>query len=460
MTDGDQQTHQTILTPQFETGDPMTALFHYERTEERIARARRVIPNGASSAWRSVHGEAIVRAQGAYLWNAEGRRYIDCLCAWGPIVIGHCDPRVNQAVIDCISTVDLNAVGPHVGEVELAEAICEVMPCAERVAFCQSGTDTTLHAVHAVRALTGKQKLVKFHGCYHGWHDSLAVGVRYNAAGARGRSLTEPEGAGLHPGALSDVIVVEWNDLASVADVFATRAGELAGVVCEPYAQGFGCVAPAPGFLEGIRELCTRHGIPLVFDEVKTGFRHHVGGYQALCGVTPDITAFSKALGNGFAIGGVAGSAEIMAVFEIGHNGMEAVWDGTSNASPYAMAAGLATLRILRDGGVDRLNALGERMREGLREAVAATGVEATVTGVGASWMVYFLPAAPKNYREALLNNTKQATIYNHALREAGIMEPLVGLGDRRLCLAMTDDDVDETVEAARRALLKAKEAQ
>jgi glutamate-1-semialdehyde 2,1-aminomutase len=465
MTNIDQETHQSASTtqrknPRRETGAQMTTQVLDGWTEERIARARRVIPNGASSAWRSVHGEAIVRAQGAYLWNAEGRRYIDCLCAWGPIVIGHCDPRINQAVVDSINTVDLNAVGPHAGEVELAEAICEVMPCAEKVAFCQSGTDTTLHTVHAVRAFTGKRKLLKFHGSYHGWHDSLAVGVRYNAAGARGRSLTEPEGAGLHPGALSDVIVVEWNDLAAVADVFAARADELAGVVCEPYAQGFGCVAPAPGFLEGIRALCTKHGVPLVFDEVKTGFRHHVGGYQALCGVTPDITAFSKALGNGFAIGGVAGRDEIMSVFEIGHNGMEAIWDGTSNASPYAMAAGLATLSILRDGGIARLNALGERMRQGLREAIAATGAVATVAGVGASWMVYFLPAAPKNYREALLNNAKQATVYNRTMREAGIMEPLVGLGDRRLCLAMTEDDVDETIGAARRALSKAKGAQ
>jgi glutamate-1-semialdehyde 2,1-aminomutase len=429
-------------------------------TEMMVERARRVIPNGASSAWRSVHGEAVVRAKGAYLWNAEGRRYIDCLCAWGPIVIGHCDPRVNQAVLDVMNTVDLNAVCHHVGEVELAEAICEVMPSAEKVAFCQSGTDTTLHAVHAVRAFTGKLKLLKFHGSYHGWHDALAVGVRYNAAGARGRGLTDPEGAGLHPGPLHDVIVADWNDLAAVTDIFARHADELAGVVCEPYAQGFGCVAPAPGFLEGIRKLCTEHHVPLVFDEVKTGFRHHVGGYQALCGVIPDVTAFSKALGNGFAIGGVAGSAEIMSVFEIGHNGMEAVWDGTSNSSPYAMAAGRATLQILRDGGIDRLNALGERMREGLREAVRSTGAVATVTGVGASWMVYFLPQAPTNYRQALLNNGKQATIYNRAMREAGIMEPLVGLGDRRLCLAMTEDDVDETVAASRRALMKAKDAQ
>jgi glutamate-1-semialdehyde 2,1-aminomutase len=437
----------------------MPATSTYAPTQTMIERARRVIPNGASSAWRSVHDEAIVRAEGAYLWNAEGRRYIDCLCAWGPIVIGHCDPRVNQAVLDAMNTCDLNAVGPHRGEVELAEAICEVMPSAERVAFCQSGTDTTLHAVHAVRAFTGRTKLLKFHGSYHGWHDSLAVGVRYNAVGSRGRSLNEPEGAGLHPAVVGDVLVVEWNDLASVEQAFATHADELAGVVCEPYAQGFGCVAPAPGFLEGIRALCTRHGVPLVFDEVKTGFRHHVGGYQALCGVTPDVTAFSKALGNGFAIGGVAGREEIMSVFEIGHNGMEAVWDGTSNSSPYAMAAGLATLGILRDGGVERLNQLGERMRAGLREAVAETGAVATITGVGASWMVYFLPEAPVNYRQALANNTAQATVYNRAMRAAAIMEPLVGLGDRRLCLAMSDDDVDEAIEAARGAFRKAKAA-
>jgi glutamate-1-semialdehyde 2,1-aminomutase len=424
---------------------------------EYLRRARSVIPNGASSAWRSVHEEVIVRAEGAYLWNREGRQYIDCLCAWGPIVIGHCDPLINEAVRDVMATCDLNAVGPQAGEVELAEEICEVMPSAEQVAFCQSGTDTTMHAVHAVRAATGRTRLLKFHGSYHGWHDNLAVGVRYNAVGSRGRGLNDPEGAGLHPGPVGDVVVVEWNDIPAVREVFEAQASSLAGVVCEPYAQGFGCVAPAPGFLETLRELCTKHRVPLVFDEVKTGFRHHVGGYQAVCGVTPDITAFSKALGNGFAIGGVAGSREVMQVFELSSERMEAVWDGTSNASPYAMAAGRATLSILRDGGIERLAELGERMRDGLRRAITDTGAPACVTGFGASWMVYFREQEPRNYLEALDYDEPRASAYNRAMREAGIMEPLVGLGDRRLCLAMSEQDVDETIAAARRAFAEVR---
>ncbi|MEJ0097723.1 MAG: aminotransferase class III-fold pyridoxal phosphate-dependent enzyme [Bauldia sp.] len=181
-------------------------------------------------------------------------------------------------------------------------------------------------------------------------------------------------------------------------DAFRAYGPELAGVFCEPYVQSYGCVPPEAGFLETMRQLCDAHHVPLVFDEVKTAFRHHVGGYQAICGVIPDLTAFSKALGNGFAIGGLAGTEELMDSFKMGAAG-GAVMDGTNNASPYAMAAGIATLGVLMDGGVERLWVLGERMRSGLRAAIHDVGIEASVAGIGASWIVYFRPSPPPELR-------------------------------------------------------------
>lgn len=417
-----------------------------------LARAAAVIPNGVSSGGRAKFSDVTVRAQGAYVWNADGKRFIDYLLAYGPIVVGHCDPRVNEAVAQAVATCDLTYVGPQPGEVELAEQICAVMPSADKVVFCTSGTDASLHAVHLARAATGRVRLLKFHGSYHGWHDQLAVGSRFRF-GTRGMgNLSEPDSLGLHPGSVADVTVVEWNDAEGLKEAFAEQGSELAAAFAEPYVHSYGCVAPAPGFLEELRALCTRHGVVLVFDEVKTGFRHGLGGYQAVCGVTPDLTFFGKALGNGYAVAGVAGVSAVMDLLGSASDTTAAI-EGTYNASPYAMAAGLATLGILGEGGIERLYALGERLRAGLAEAIAGARVEACVAGWGSEWAVYFRPEPPRNYREVLDSDTERAEAFRLALVEAGILEPPFTLSDRRLCLATSEADIDETVEAAARAL-------
>ncbi len=425
-------------------------------TSRYVERAERVLPGGASGSWRSSDMQVIERTQGAYVWTADGQRHIDFILAWGTVVVGHSDPRVNRAVCDAVALCDITTIGPQRGEVELAERICNVMPSAEVVAFCLSGTEATLHAVQLARAATGRQKLLKFHGSYHGWHDMLAVGVRA-APGREDRvGLNVPESAGIHPGAAADVIVLPWNDQAALEDCFSTNGGQLAAAFCEPYVQSYGCAAAAPGFLERLRELCTRSGVPLVFDEVKTAFRHHLGGYQAICGVTPDITTFSKALGNGFSVGGLAGRRGLMDGFRAGREA-GAVMDGTSNASPYAMAAGIATFDILADGGIERLRDLGDRMREGLRREIADSGVTACVSGTGGSWAIYMLQAPPRNYAEALSQDAARMSEYNRELRSRSIIEPLVALADRRLCMATSEDDVDETLAAAGQALRAVK---
>lgn len=419
--------------------------------DQVLERAARVIPNGVSSAGRAEPREVIVRAQGAYLWNTDGKRYVDYLNSWGAIVIGHADPRVNEAVTRAIRTTDLMWVGPQAGEVELAEAIASVMPSAEKVAFFPTGTDAALHAVHVARLATGRRKLLMFHGSYNGWADPVAVGSRFDY-GDTAPAHDEPNSGGLDPEAVASTIVVDWNDSQAVRAAFERHGDEIAAVVTEPYIHTFGAVAPAPGFLETLRDITRRHGAVLVFDEVKTGFRAHLGGYQAIAGVTPDLTTFGKAVANGWTLAGLAGKAELMDL--LGEGGPDSAdSNGTMNAQPYALAAGLATFEILRDGGIERLYELGERMRAGLNQVIASSGVEAVVSGFGSEWALYFRREVPRNYREAAHDHAhERGEAYLEAMLERGVLEPPFVLGDRRLNLATTDEDVDRTIQAAAEA--------
>lgn len=414
-------------------------------------RARAVIPRGASSGHRVGWDQVLVRASGAHVWDAEGKRYVDYLLAWGPIVLGHCDPRVNEAVTKAMATCDLTGIGPQFGEIEVAEIICEVMPCADRVAFCTSGTDATMHAAHLARAATGRRKIVKFHGAYHGWSDVVAVGSA-RADSTPSTPMETPNGGGLHPGSLEDVILVEWNDAAGVVRAFAEHGPQIAAVMTEPYIHSFGCVPAEPGFLELLRTSCTDNNSVLIFDEIKTGFRSAIGGYQSICGVTPDLTAFGKAVANGFAVAGIAGRESLMGYLGA-YTGERATIDGTYNAAPYAMAAAKATLDVMRTEDVfGRLYELGERVRTGLSQAASAAGVPVTVTGLGSEWAVYFQPTAPRNFREALRSDGQTYGRWHAAMVEGGIVQPAFPNGDRRLCAATSDSDVEQTIEVAERA--------
>ncbi len=411
-------------------------------------RARAVIPRGASSGHRVGWDQVIVRGAGAHVWDAEGRRYVDYLLAWGPIILGHCDERVNEAVTRAIATCDLTGVGPQLNEVEVAEIICRVMPCADKVAFCTSGTDATMHAAQVARAATGRHKILKFHGSYHGWSDVVAVGSARMDSHPHS-PLHTPNGGGLHPGSLGDVVVVEWNDVEGVRSAFEEYGSELAAVFCEPFIHSFGCVPPQEGFLEFLRDTCTNNGSVLVFDEVKTGFRSAIGGYQSICGVTPDLTAFGKAVANGYAVAGLAGSDALMGHLGA-YTGNHATIDGTYNAAPYAMAAARTTLEIMEEGEVHpRIYALGQRLRDGLQAAADDAGAPVSVVGLGSEWAVYFRSDAPTNFREALETDAEAFGRYHAVMLDGGILEPAFRNGDRRLSAATTDDDIDRTLEVA-----------
>lgn len=424
---------------------------HTSTSAELWDEARSVIPRGASSGHRLGWSQVFVKSQGAYLWDEEGNRYLDFLNAWGPIILGHSDRRVNEAVFEAVNTCDLTGVGPQLGEIALAEKVCELMPSADKVVFCTSGTDAAMHAVHVARATTGRVKILKFHGSYHGWSDNVAVG------GARSdltleSPLNTPNSAGLHPGAVEDVIVVEWNDEAGLRAAFEQHGGELAAALAEGYIHSFGCVPPKPGFLELLRELCTQHGTLFVLDEVKTGFRAALGGIQSVNGVVPDLTVFGKAIANGFSLAGLAGRNDFM-----GHLGAytrdDATIDGTYNASPYAIAAGNATLAIMeQEDTIARIYALGERLRDGYARAIEASGAEAVVTGLGSEWAVYFRPTAPTNFRETMDVDVARYGAYQASLLSQGVLETTSPTGDRRLNASTTEEDIDRAVEAAHAA--------
>lgn len=420
--------------------------------------AREVIPRGVSSGHRVGWQQVFSRAQGAYLWDQEDNRYIDFLNAWGPIILGHCDDRVNRAVFDAVSTCDVTGVGPQLGEAKLAEQICELMPSAEKVVFCTSGTDAGMHAVHIARATSNRLKILKFHGTYHGWSDHLAVG------GARGdlspdSPLDTVNSAGLHPDVTNDVVVVEWNDEQQLREAFELHGPQLAAAFAEGYVHSFGCVPPEPGFLELLRELCNEHGVLFIMDEVKTGFRSALGGYQSICGVTPDITIFGKAIANGYSLAGVAGKD--FAMSRLGAYARNtATIDGTYNGQPYAVAAALKTLEIMKQEDIiTQISELGLRMRQGLEEAISLTGVNASVAGLGSEWCVYFRDVAPRNFRETLDNDVESYQIYHSTLLDNGVLEPAAPTGDRRLNASTTIADIDRALEVAHASFEKVAEA-
>lgn len=415
---------------------------------DHLERALRVIPGGASAGGRFDFGDVITRAHGAYLWNRDGKRYIDHLLSYGPIVVGHTDMRVNAAVVDAIGKVDLNWVGPQAYEVELAERIVRLVPSAEKVVLMNTGTDALQHALHVARAATGRTKVLKFHGHYHGWVGELGVGANFDVEPGNAPGRDMPNSGGAAPGDADSVLVLDWNDSAGVREAFEAHGEEIAAVFTEPYLHSYTNAAPAPGFLELLREMSSRYGAILVFDEVKTGFRHDLGGYQAIAGVTPDLTAFGKALGNGFSISALAGRSDLMDLL-----GSVVTIDGTYYANPYASAAALATLDALEAGGIERMWDLGHRLRDGLSRALSDAGVAANVTGIGSGWIINWRSEPPVTFEQAVDADLDLGEAFRVEMLDAGILLPPYVITDARISAAHTAEDIDETIAAAERAL-------
>jgi glutamate-1-semialdehyde 2,1-aminomutase len=429
-------------------------------TESRSSRlldeAAQYIPGGVNTCRRRSEPRLCVRrGSGAYIEDLDGRRYLDYHAAYGAIFLGHCDPVVTERVQEAIATGVLFGVGVTEREVALASKISEHVPSVEQVVVCNSGSEATYHAIRLARGVTGRQKIVKFQGCYNGFHDYVLRNVLSTAERVGKR---DPQSKGMLEAAVDATLVCRFNDVADVTATVAANPGEVAAVILEPVAHNSPGLMPRPEFLSGLRELCDREGIVLIFDEVITGFRHHIGGWQAVAGVMPDLTTFGKAIANGFPLAAVGGRRELLERFTTDPAG-DVHFGGTYNGNAVAVEAGLATIEQLEDGRVhDHVFRLGARMRAGLEEIGRRAGIPVVVGGYGSLFVLCFMDGPLESYEDVLRNDTDLFMRYRRELIARGIFEMPESLGRSHISAAHTDDDVDRTLEIAEEALAAALE--
>ncbi|MEV3982410.1 aspartate aminotransferase family protein [Nonomuraea sp. NPDC049758] len=412
-------------------------------------RARQVIPGGVNSGQRSIPGLTdlvITHAAGARFRDSQGREFVDYHAAFGPPLLGHNDPDVGAAVAEAGRTVDLCGVGVTAGEVELAETLVELVPSVEKVLLTSTGSEATFHALRVARAATGRRLVVKFQGCYHGWHDAVSLNV---ISAPEKVGSHDPISTGILPEVLQATLVLPFNDPEAVRRAFAEHGDDIAAVILEPVPHNVGCLLPEQEFLETLRAECTRAGSVLIFDEVITGFRHHLGGWQAICGITPDLTTMGKAIANGYPVGALGGRADLMELFS-SRPGGPAFFAGTYNGHPAVVAAALATLRKLREEPVhEHVFRLGERIRTGLAEVFASLDIPALVSGYGSVFVGYFMTGPARTYDDLLRNDANMFIGYRRRLLEHGVFELPLNLKRSHVSYAHTDADADHLLEAA-----------
>lgn len=421
-------------------------------TNETLAgRAAALMPGGVGSSARVLHRPFVfTRAKGAELTDADGRTYVDLNCAFGAIVLGHGDAAQLARALELASGLGLVGLGTTPIEMDLAELVVRHLPSAERVVFCCSGSEATYHALRLARGRTGRPRIAKFQGAYHGWHDYVAMNFMTppDAIGTY-----DPFSAGIPPGVGESTLVLPFNDTDRVEALLRSEAASLAAVIVEPIMHNTGSFAGRPDFLAMLRRVTAELGIVLIFDEVISGFRHGLGGYQAICGVTPDLTTFGKAIANGFPIAGVAGRKDLMDGFRAKPHGT-VMFGGTYNATPLSCAAAIACIeRLSRPGAHDRLYALGARFRDGVQAAIDALGVPAQVAGHGSISILHFMRGPMGSYEDIAVNRRDLDVAFRVAMIERGFMMSTTPFRRLHLTLAHTEAQIDAAVAAAAQAL-------
>ncbi len=412
------------------------------------SRAGRLFPGGVNSpvrAYRAVGGEPpiLVRGEGALVWDADGEAYLDYVGAFGPLILGHADPRVVSALRDEVARgAPFGATGP--AEVELAERIAAAMPSIERLRFVSSGTEAVMSALRVARAATGRDLVMKFEGGYHGHADGLLA-----RAGSGLATLSMPASGGVPDAVAATTVLARYNDPASVERLLGALPGRIAAIIVEPVAANMGVVAPVPGFLEDLRRLTSREGALLVFDEVITGFRVARGGAQARYGVRPDLTVLGKIIGGGLPVGAYGGRADLIDLVAPSGPVYQA---GTLSGHPLAMTAGSATLDALTPDVYAELERAGAALESGLLTAAEAAGREVSVARVGSLLTVFFRPDPPRDFDEVGEIDASAFGRFFRAMREAGVLLPPSPQEAWFLSAAHTDTEIARTVEAAARA--------
>jgi glutamate-1-semialdehyde 2,1-aminomutase len=423
-----------------------------ESSEDLFARALRRIPGGVNSpvrAFRSVGGAPffVTSARGATLTTAEGRELIDFVCTWGPAIHGHNHPRIRKAIAGALANgTSFGTPNPY--EVRMAELIHQLVPSIEKVRMCNSGTEATMSAVRLARGFTGRDKIIKFSGCYHGHSDSLLV-----KAGSGALTHGHPDSAGVPAAYANETIVVSYNDPAALDAAFAANPGAVAAVILEPYPANVGLILPEKGFLAHVRASCTRNGALLIFDEVMTGFRLALGGVQEIERITPDLTALGKIIGGGLPVGAFGGRRDVMDMLAPLGPVYQA---GTLSGNPLAMAAGIAALELLAENPpYARLDALGRQVAGALSDACQAKGIAAQVPQTGSMFCIFFTDEPVRDYLGALKGDPAIFAKFFQGCLEAGVYLPPSAYETAFLSTAHEGDSVNKACEVMSSVLRK-----
>ena len=420
------------------------------RSQTLFAQAKQIFPGGVNSpvrAFRAVGGEPlfIQRGQGARLYDADGRGYIDYVLSWGPLILGHAHPRVVAALEQALGR-GTSYGAPCEPELELAELVRSLMPGIEMLRFVNSGTEACMSALRLARAFTSRDKIIKFEGCYHGHADLLLV-----KAGSGVATLGLPDSPGVPAGAVQDTLVAGYNDLGSVEQLLQAHPGQVAAVILEPVAGNMGVVLPEPGFLSGLRQLTAAQGALLIFDEVMTGFRVALGGAQAEYGVQPDLTTLGKVIGGGLPVGAYGGRREIMELVAPAGPVYQA---GTLSGNPLAMTAGIATLQVLREPGVwEGLVARTADLSRGLEGAARQQGVALQVNQAGSMFSAFFSQQPVRDWATVKASDAQRFAGYFRAMLERGVYLAPSPFEAGFLSTAHGEREIGATLEAAQQAL-------
>ena len=420
-------------------------------SDDLFEQAQKYIPGGVNSpvrAFRGVGGTPVFfnHAEGAYLYDEDGKRYIDYIGSWGPMILGHSDPRIKAALH---AQVDLG-VGygaPTAIETEMAKKVCELVPSLELVRMVNSGTEATMSAIRLARGYTGRDKIVKFEGCYHGHVDSLLV-----KAGSGALTLGVPNSPGIPASLAEHTITLTYNDIDSVRETFKEIGDQVAAIIVEPVAGNMNCIPPVPGFLEGLREVCDEHGTVLIFDEVMTGFRVSLGGAQGYYGITPDLTALGKVIGGGLPVGAFGGKREIMEhISPLG----PVYQAGTLSGNPLAMTAGLTTLNAISEPGFhDKLIEKTNKVRDGFKAAADEAGIPLTVQSAGAMFGFFFTKEdSVTRFDQVMECDVERFKKFFQGMLAEGVYLAPSAFEAGFVCAALSEEDIEFTIAAARKVM-------
>ena len=424
----------------------------HQLSEELFRKALQYLPGGVNSpvrAFRAVGGNPffVNKARGCRIWDVDGNEYVDYVGTWGPAIHGHAHPRIVQAVQE--TAVYGTSFGiPNPLEVKMAEMIRRLVPSVEKVRMCNSGTEATMSAIRLARGFTGREKIIKFEGCYHGHADSLLV-----KAGSGALTFGYPDSAGVPAAFTQHTLLAPYNDLDAVKALFAANPGAIAGIIVEPVPGNSGVFAPLPGFLEGLREVTEKNGSLLIFDEVMTGFRVAKGGAQERFCIKPDLSCFGKIIGGGLPVGAFGGRAEIMDYLAPLGPVYQA---GTLSGNPLAMAAGIASLELLLENDCyTRLEQLGQQLESGMRDAAKSAGIPVRFNRVGAMFCAYFTDQPVCNLADAMKSDRERFARYFRGMLEQGVFLAPSQFEAGFLSTAHTEADIEATIQAARTVLKK-----